>query len=203
MWYYAALFVAFVAEGTSFPLVHIPSIVMFLVSAYLVAAGNVSLAAVILVATAGSTVGGFITYWLAGRMAPRSTEPAPATAAGATSVGEHHVNFWTKPDRLARVRSFALRYGALLALASRWLGVLRPAALLGTGMAHVKPWKVLPALFVGSLTYCTAYQLGAQALQAVSIRLLREVETEWVLFYVVLLALVWAGGIYVIRKVRL
>ena len=189
-WYCAILFAAFVAEGTSFPLLHVPAIVMFLVSAYVVAAGKISLVTVIIVAALGSATGGFITYLLGTRLTTPEGKARP-------------LKFFTKPERLAQVQGFIARHGALFALTARWLGVLRPAALLGTGMAKVNPWKVVPALLVGSLVYCAVYQLVAEGLGAVSLRLLGEVSLKWILLSALGLALAWAGGLFLLRRIRL
>lgn len=200
--YYALLFIAFVAEGTSFPLIHIPAMVMFLTSAYLVTLGKISLVAAILVAAAGSTAGGFVTYLLGGVMSSRNGKAGETAGEAAVGPERSLRGFLTSPERLASVHRLAARYGALLALAARWLGILRPAALLGTGMARVSPWKVLPALFVGSLTYCTVYQLVAEGLEAISLRLLGQVDLELVLLSALGLALAWAGSLYLLRRCR-
>ncbi len=198
--YYAILFVAFVAEGTSFPLIHVPAAVMFLASAYLVSAGKISLLAAILVATAGSTAGGYITYLLGGRMAGPDQSGAPGTAPVRLPGFLGH---WAAPERLEKVQRFAARYGAFLALAARWLGILRPAALLGTGMARIRPWKVVPALFIGSLAYCTFYQLLAEGVAGVSLRLLGRIDVEWLIVPILGLALTWLAGVYILRRIRL
>lgn len=214
-WYYTLLFVGFTAEGTSFPLLHVPAMVMFLATAYLVAAGRISLVAAILVATAGSVAGGFITYRLGMRMAARngrggagqagSGEPADpgggptVTGADAATPGRR---FWTSPERVKRVHDLVNRYGAFLALAARWLGVFRPAALLGTGMAGVNPYKVVLALTLGSLVYCAFYQLVAMGLETLSLRLLGQVNLEIILASALGLALAWLGGFYLLRRVR-
>lgn len=214
-WYYTLLFVGFTAEGTSFPLLHVPAMVMFLATAYLVAAGRISLVAAILVATAGSVTGGFITYRLGLRMAARNGRGgagrakrgeaadgnggSAVTGAGAAAPGHR---FWTAPERVERVRDLVTRYGAFLALAARWLGVFRPAALLGTGMAGVNPYKVVLALTLGSLVYCTFYQLAAMGLEALSLRLLGQVNLEIILASAIGLALAWLGGFYLLRRVR-
>ncbi len=209
---------------------HIPSIVMFLASAYLASVGKISLVTAILFSTLGSTIGGYITYWLGSRMStPGLAAPGGAAgdgdgeaagdgsgdqgAAGGTTgkvapvAGRQRARrghrFWTDPVRMARVNRLILRYGAFFALAARWLGVLRPAALLGTGMARVKPWKVLPALFVGSLVYCTFYQLVAEGLATASLHLLGQVDLEWVLVPAIGLALAWLAGVYLLRRIRL
>ncbi len=200
---------------------------LFLASAYLISAGKISMAAAILIATAGSTIGGYITYLLGSSLAPsagaarvgggpRPVGPAESEAA-ARDDGDASASglptgkrrppllgrFWTDPVRLGRVRKLVGRYGALLALLARWMGVLRPAALLGTGMARVKPWKVLPALFVGSLVYCAVYQLLAEAVAAVSLRLLGQVDAGWLLVPAVGLALAWLAGMLLLRRVRM
>lgn len=126
--------------------------------------------------------------------------PADSPSTGRDWSGRR---FWTRPERVERVQALAARYGALLALAARWLGVLRPAALLGTGLAKVSPWKVLPALLVGSLLYCTVYQVAAQGLEALSLRLLGQVSLEWLLLSAVGLALAWGAGLYLLRRARL
>jgi membrane protein DedA with SNARE-associated domain len=210
-WYYFILFGAFVAEGTSFPLVHVPSMIMFLASAYLVSAGRISLLAAVVVAAIGSTVGGFITYLLGSRMSSDPGETAPGSASGelaepATPRHPHPargLRRWVSPDRLRRVHRLVNRYGALFALTARWLGVLRPAALLGTGLARVSPWKVVPALFAGSIVYCVVYQFVALGLEAVSLRLLGRVSLEWILLSALGLALVWSAGLLLFRKARL
>jgi membrane protein DedA with SNARE-associated domain len=206
-WYYTILFVAFIAEGTSFPLVHVPSLVMFLASAYLISAGRISLTAAILVAAVGSTIGGFITYRIGRRMSSGAEEAArdgsSGTAAGKPARAARDPSFWTKPDRLRRVQRLVNRYGALFALTARWLGVLRPAALLGTGMARISPWKVVPALFVGSLVYCAFYQFVAGGLETVSLRLLGQVDLPWILLSALGLALVWAAGLLLLKRIRL
>lgn len=204
-WYYLLLLAAFIAEGTSFPLIHIPSAVMFLASAYLAFSHRISLTAAILVASLGSAVGGYITYWLGTRMAPADglDQGGPGGALKSRAARGGLAAFWVSPARLERVQQFVGRYGALIALAARWLGILRPAALLGTGLARVKPWKVMPALFLGSLLYCAFYQLLAEGLAAVSLRLLARVELQWLLIPVVGLGLAWLAGLYLIRRARL
>lgn len=182
---------------------------MFLASAYLIAAGKISIVAAILIATAGSTIGGYITYLLGSRMAPSdgaaradsddAASGLPAGKQGLPLLGR----FWTSPARLERVQKFVGRYGALFALTARWLGVFRPAALLGTGMARVKPWKVLPALFVGSLVYCTFYQLLAEGVATVSLRLLGQVDAVWLLIPALGLTLAWLAGVFLLRRIRL
>jgi len=180
---------------------------MFLASAYLVSAGRISLTAAILVATVGSTLGGFITYRFGSRMSSGAEDAAPdessARAAGKPVRAAKDPSFWTKPDRLRRVQRLVDRYGALFALTARWLGVLRPAALLATGMARISPWKVVPALFVGSLVYCAFYQLAAGGLETVSLRLLGRVDLPWLLLSALGLALVWAAGLLLLKRMRL
>lgn len=201
-WYYLLLLAAFTLEGTSFPLVAIPSAVMFLASAELIAAGRVSFVGAVMVSTLGSALGALITYWLGTRMAgPQVSATAgdPVTAQLAERARRH----WAHPERTARVRRWVARYGALLALASRWLGVLRPTVLLGTGVARVSLWKVIPAFLAGSYLYCAVYQFLAVELRALSFKLLRELDPPEVLLTVVALALAWLAGILLFRRVRL
>lgn len=201
-WYYLFLLAAFIAEGTSFPLIAIPSAVMFLASAELIAAGKVSYLAAVLVATVGSAMGGFLTYWLGTRLSRRS--PAGSPDSGLTgSLTERARRHWGDPARTARVMRWVGRYGALLALVSRWLGVLRPPALLGTGLARVSVWKVVPALLAGSFLYCAVYQALAVELRTFSFRLLRSLEPHEVALTVGGLALAWLAAIIVFRRVRL
>jgi len=196
-WYYVVLFLAFTAEGTSFPLVHIPSAVMFLASAHLIALGRISLETTVLVSAVGSAFGGFITYWVGTRMSVSGIDGAPTGLAG-KALGP-----WASPQRVARVRRWVTRYGALLALAARWLGVLRPPALLGTGMARVRAYKVAPALLLGSLVYCGVYQYLALEVRVFTFRLLRQIDPAFILASAVGLALAWVAAVYILRRVRL
>jgi len=205
--YYSLLFICFVAEGTSFPLVHIPAIVMFLASAHLVASGQVSLAVVILVSAAGATLGAFLTHLVGVRMALNASDPKAASsdrkaavAGEAPAPGSRLLG--VSPEQVDRVWAWLERYGALVAAAARWLGVLRPPILLGTGIARMSPWKVLPALAVGALSYCAFYQLVALEIRAVSFALLRSLEPEVVLLTVAGLAVAWAAAIFLLRRVR-
>lgn len=219
-WYYAILLVAFIAEGTSFPLIHLPSAVMFMASAYLASAGKISIEAAIVVATLGSTIGGFITYLIGSRLAATQTTDAPAGAADAAGLPgaadaaglpgaarrprrSRLARYLASPKRMAQVQKFVGRYGAFIALAARWLGVLRPAALLGTGMARVKPYKVIPGLLVGSLVYCIVYQLLAEGVASLSLRALSRIDVEWLLIPAIGLALAWLGGVFLLRRLRL
>ncbi len=195
--FYVLLFAGFVAEGTALPFVHIPTVVMFLASAVLISTGKLSLAGAILVASAGSTVGALITYWIGRGLAPdrRARRRRVSTPLAQQA--------WAPPSKVSVVRKWVDRHGALLALAARWLGILRPPALLATGMARISPWKVGPALFLGSLSYCTLCQLLVLEFQSLSLRYLRRADLEMVLASALALALAWAGGIYLLRRARL
>ncbi len=195
---------AFVAEGTSFPLVHVPSVVMFLATAYLVEAGRISLVTAIVVGTLGSATGGFITYRLGVAMSgrPEGSGPGLPLREIPPGVTRKRGRFWTSPDRLARVTGLIARYGTLLALAARWLGVLRPAALLGTGLARLNPWKVAGGLILSSLLYCGFYQMVAVGVADLSAPLLDQVKIETALLAVLGLGLAWAAVLYLLRKLR-
>jgi len=195
--FHALLFLGFVAEGTSLPFIHIPPLAMFLASAVLISPGKLSLLTTVLIATAGSTLGGLIAYRIGVKIAGHA-QAGPVT----TAILREERTWAREPHRLTMVQRWVERYGALLALASRWLGVLRPPALLATGMSRVNPYKVTLALALGSLSYCTFYQLLALQFQAVSLRLLRNTELELVLVSALILGLAWGASIYLLRRAR-
>lgn len=199
--WYALIFLAFMAEGTGIPFVHLPAGVLFLAVGYLVAVGRVSLVWAVAAATLGSTVGAYITYRVGARLRrgsageERGREPPELreTAIVARLLGRR--------KQLSRLESFVGRHGAWVALAARWLGLVRPAALLAMGATGLHPVEVLPGLMVGSLAYCGFYQLLAAKVGGLALAHLSGTDSVWMAVSFAGLALVWAGGILLYRKV--
>ena len=195
--FYALLFLGFVAEGTSLPFFQIPTLAMFLASSVLISTGKLALLPAILIATTGSTLGAFIAYQIGAKIAGHGS-PGRVTRA----IIRDEPSWIRRPRLMPRVGKWVERYGALLALAARWLGVLRPPVLLATGMSRMNPVKVALAFFVGSLSYCTFFQLLALQFQAASLRVVRNADLELVLVAVLVLGLAWGAGIFILRQVR-
>ncbi|MCL6580674.1 MAG: VTT domain-containing protein [Firmicutes bacterium] len=199
--WYALVFLAFLAEGTGIPFVHLPAVVLFLAVGYLVAVGRVSLVWAVAAAALGSTVGAYITYRVGARLklgsAGQDGGPEPPDLGG-TAVAAHLL---ARREQLSRLESFVGRHGAWVALAARWLGLLRPAALLAMGAAGLRPVEVLPGLLIGSLAYCGLYQLLAAKVGRFALAYLSGTDPVWLAVSFAGLALVWAGGILLFRKV--
>jgi len=214
--YYVLIFIGFTTEGTSFPLIHIPAIVMFLASAHLIAVGHVPLTAVILVSAAGATLGALITHLVGVRMsraggspaaAPRDTGEAARLGGGTggppgDAAAPNRRFLGISPRQVDRVWGWLERYGALLAMAARWLGVLRPPILLGTGMAGISIWKVIPALALGALSYCAFYQFVALEMWNLSSTVLTHLGPETIILSAFGLTGVWGVTVYFLRRVK-
>ncbi|MDI6823399.1 MAG: VTT domain-containing protein [Bacillota bacterium] len=141
---YLALFVGFALEGTSLP---VPAELICLVSGHNIALGLNSFWGSVLAATAGNAAGGLLAY-------------------GAGFLAGESLRAGSRPGRLLGVNRVALeraegwfhRHGALTTFAARWVGFIRPAALLGAGAMRMPLGTYAVVGSLGSFTYCLVWQ---------------------------------------------
>jgi membrane protein DedA with SNARE-associated domain len=141
---YLALFVGFALEGTSLP---VPAELICLVSGHYIALGLNSFWGSVLAATAGNTAGGLLAYgagYLAGESLRRGSRLARL-------LGVNHL-------ALKRAEGWFQRYGVLTTFSARWVGFIRPAALLGAGAMRMPVGSYALVGSVGSFTYCLFWQ---------------------------------------------
>lgn len=141
---YLALFVGFALEGTSLP---VPAELICVVSGHYIALGLCSFWGSVLAAATGNVAGGLLAY-------------------GAGYLAGDELRAGSRVGRLLGVNRAAMeraegwfhRYGALTTFSARWVGFIRPAALLGAGVMRVPIVTYVLAGALGSLTYCVLWQ---------------------------------------------
>jgi len=141
---YLALFFGYALEGTSLP---VPAELLSLGSGHYISLGLVSFWGSVVAAAAGNVTGSLVAYaagWLTGRSIRRGSPLARLLGVNRAA--------------LERAEPWLRRFGGLTTFAARWIGFIRPAALMGAGAMRVR----LPAFLffgaLGSFTYCLLWQ---------------------------------------------
>ncbi|MEW6546514.1 MAG: DedA family protein [Bacillota bacterium] len=141
---YLALFVGFALEGTSLP---VPAELLCLVSGHYLSLGRMSFWGSVLVATAGNSAGGLLAY-AAGY---RAGEGLRRGSRLGRLLGVNR-------EAMERAENWFRRYGAITTFCARWLGFIRPAALLGAGAMRLPLGAYTFVGSLGSFTYCLVWQ---------------------------------------------
>lgn len=141
---YLALFVGFALEGTSLP---VPAELICLVSGHYIALGINSFWGAVLAAASGNATGALLAYG-AGYLA------ADSLRAGSRLGRLLGVNQLA----LERAQGWFRRYGMITTFSARWVGFIRPTALLGAGAMRMPLGSYALAGGLGSFTYCLLWQ---------------------------------------------
>lgn len=138
---YALLFAAYALEGASLP---VPAELVSLATGPDLVAGRLSWWGTVLAGALGQTCGALAAYAAGRAWARRGGGPDGAVQPALQ-------------ERAERVR----RWGPWLVFAARWLGFLRPLALLGAGAVGVPRAAFAAASLLAGVLYCGLWQLVA------------------------------------------
>lgn len=141
---YLALFVGFALEGTSLP---VPAELICLVSGHYITLGLNSFWGAVLAAASGNATGALLAYG-AGRLAGKRLREGSRLGRllGVNALALERAEAWFR------------RYGVFTTFAARWVGFIRPAALLGAGAMRLPLGSYALVGGLGSFTYCLLWQ---------------------------------------------
>ncbi len=133
----------------------IPSEVIMGISGILVARGELSFWPLLLIATAGTTAGNMLWYWLGRRWGYQRLRP----------LVERHGRWITLEwDQIERAQLYFARHGHWVVFVFRFSPFMRTFISLPAGLAHMPLGRFLAVTFVGSLIWNGLLIKGAQLL---------------------------------------
>ena len=147
----------------------IPSEVIMGLGGVAVARGTMAFWPLLLVGTAGSTLGNYVWFLIGDRLGYARLQPIVERWGRWLTLEWHDVE---------RATAFFRRHGQWIVFALRFSPFLRTMISLPAGLAHMKHWKFLVFTFAGAAVWNTLLILGGQALA----KYMREanVVMDWV-----------------------
>jgi membrane protein DedA with SNARE-associated domain len=133
----------------------IPSEVIMGMGGMAVARGTMAFWPLLLVGTAGSTLGNYVWFLVGDRLGYARLQPIVERWGRWLTLEWHDVE---------RATAFFRRHGQWIVFALRFSPFLRTMISLPAGLAHMKHWKFLVFTFAGAGVWNTLLILGGQAL---------------------------------------
>ena len=133
----------------------IPSEVIMGLGGVAVARGTMAFWPLLLVGTAGSTLGNYVWFLIGDRLGYARLQPIVERWGRWLTLEWHDVE---------RATAFFRRHGQWIVFALRFSPFLRTMISLPAGLAHMKHWKFLVFTFAGAGVWNTLLILGGQAL---------------------------------------
>ena len=133
----------------------IPSEVIMGLGGVAVARGTMAFWPLLLVGTAGSTLGNYVWFLIGDRLGYARLQPIVERWGRWLTLEWHDVE---------RATDFFRRHGQWIVFALRFSPFLRTMISLPAGLAHMKHWKFLVFTFAGAGVWNTLLILGGQAL---------------------------------------